>query len=303
MGKIGRGLTLMKASWEILKEDKKIMILPLVSMVLSLAIIVTFFAPLFFLTGFDLSPEIFRGFRLYIYLFALYAPLFFVGTFFNTAVVACADARIKGKRLSIKGGLKVAYENWYKILLWALLAGTVGVLLQLLRDKLSILGHFVSSLAGIAWTYATFFIVPVLIFEERNVLDSVKKSGGLFVDTWGETLAGSIGFGIIIFILGFAGLLPLLLLTIFGIIGWMIALILGFLYIVLLSAFSSALNGIFVTALYHYARNGKLYGPFTLDMIPSPVSSGSYPSREYGDHSGKEQSSVDLYYSGPSWRR
>ncbi len=288
----------MSASWEILKEDKKIIFLPLISIVISLVIIVTFFAPLYFFTSLTFSPYMFRGFRLYVYLFALYVPLFFTGTFFNTAVVACANARIKGEHMSIGEGLSIASENWYKILLWALLAGTVGIVLQLVRDKLSILGHFVSSLAGIAWTYATFFIVPVLIFEEKDVLESVKESGALFVDTWGETLTGSIGFGIIFFILGVVGLIPIFLLVLFGVLGWILALILAFLYIILLSAFASALNSIFVTALYHYARHGELYGPFTYDMIPSPVGAISYEKPREG-----YKTSFDSYYSDSSWRR
>ncbi len=200
--------------------------------------------------------------------------------------------------MSIGEGLRVATDNWYKILLWALLAGTVGVVLQLIRDKLSIFGHFVSSLAGIAWTYATFFIVPVLIFEEENVLDSVKKSGALFVDTWGETLTGSIGFGIIFLLVGFVDLIPILMLVLLGVLGWIPALILAFLYIILLSAFASALNSIFVTALYHYARHGELYGPFSYDMIPAPVGTTEYkkPQKRY-------KTSFDSYYNDSSWRR
>lgn len=106
------------------------------------------------------------------------------------------------------------------------------------------------------------------------MLNSVKKSASLFKYTWGETLTGSLGFGIIFAILGFVGPIPLVMLTVIGLLNWMIAIILGVMYFVVLFALNSALHGIFVTALYHYARDGNLPGPFTTDIVPPAVDEG-----------------------------
>lgn len=296
MGRIGRGLRLIRTSWEILKKDKEIMLFPLISIIISGFIIVSFIAPLYYFTGLDFSTDIFDGYMIYVYMFALYIPLYFVGTFFNTAVVGCANLRIEGNDPTIKDGLRIAGKNWYKILLWALLAGTVGVVLQILRNKLSFIGKIVVFFIGIAWTYGTFFIVPVLIFEDEGVLDSVKNSASLFKDTWGETITGSIGFGIIIAILLFGGMIPLAFLTVLGVLSWLTAIVVGAVYFVLLFAFNSALNGIFVTALYHYAKDGKLPGPYTKDMIPSPVGHSVYDSGK-GSGGYKTKSASDSFYN------
>ncbi len=295
MGRISRGIRLMKTSWEILKKDKEIMLFPLISIIISGFIIVSFIAPLYFFTGFEFSADMFEGYMIYVYMFALYVPLYFVGTFFNTAVVGCADARMKGDDPTFKDGLRLAGKNWYKILLWALLAGTVGVVLQILRDKLSFIGKIASFFIGIAWTYGTFLIVPVLIFEDEGVLASVKNSAKLFKDTWGETITGSIGFGIIIFILAMIGIIPLAFLTILGVLSWLTAIVLGAVYFAVLLAFNSALNGIFVTALYHFAKDGELPGPYTKDMIPSPVGGSVYDSGK-GSGGYKTKSASDSFY-------
>ncbi len=150
MGRINRGLELIGTSWELLSRDKSIMLFPLLSILFSGLIIVSFIAPLYFFTNLRFSFEMLQGYSIYVIFFALYIPLYFVGTFFNTAVVSCADARMRGKNPSFKYGLKKASNNWFKILLWALLASTVGVVLQLLRDKLSFIGKTVISFIGIA---------------------------------------------------------------------------------------------------------------------------------------------------------
>ncbi len=274
MGRISRGLELIGASWKLLKKDKSIMLFPLLSIVVSALIIVSFIAPFLFFGTFDFSIEMLQGYSIYLYMFALYIPLYFVGTFFNTAVVGCAAARINGENPNFKDGLRIASDNWFKILSWALLASTVGVILQLFREKLGFIGKMIISFIGIAWTYGVFFVVPVLIFEDKSVLNSVKKSASLFKDTWGETITGSLGFGIIFAILGFVGLIPLVLLTVMGLLNWILAIILGIIYFVMLFALQSALQGIFVTALYHYAKDGNLPGPFTTDIVPPAVDEG-----------------------------
>ncbi|MGM0509727.1 MAG: DUF6159 family protein [Thermoplasmatota archaeon] len=296
MGRLRRGMRLMKTSWKILMKDKEILLFPFISMIISGLIILTFIVPLFLYTGFGISPAMMRGYDIYIYMFALYIPLYFVGTFFNTAVVGCADTRLKGKDPDFMYGLRIAGRNWYKIFLWALLASTVGIILQILRSKLKLIGRIAVSLIGIAWTYGTFFIVPVLIFEDRGVWASVKESASIFKDTWGESFTGSMGFGLIIFILAFAGLIPIGFLVIAGVIGWMIALVLAAVYVMFLFTLHSALNGIFVTALYHYAKEGELPGAFTRDMIPSAVSESRYGKWKGGGGGYKGKSSSDSFY-------
>lgn len=271
MGRISRAWKLIKTSWRVLKLDRELLLFPPISMVISGILIPSFVIPVIFFSGITISPEVFSGFRFYIFLFSLYIPLYFVGNFFNTAVVGCADMRMKGENPSFTDGIEIASNNWKRLLGWSILASTVGVALQILYNKAGFIGRLVTSFIGIAWTYGTFFIVPVLIFQENSILGSVKESAGLFKDTWGERLTGSLGFGIIFMVLGILGVLPLVFLTLSGVIVLIIAIAAGVLYFALLFTIYSALQGIFVTALYHYAVDGELPGPFGEEMLPSGV--------------------------------
>src|SRR6185436_3534227 len=82
------------------------------------------------------------------------------------------------------------------ILMWAVVAGTVGMLIRAIHDRVGFVGRIVSGLIGAAWSLATFFVVPVLVLEDRSVQDSFSRSVDVFKKTWGETVVGGINLGV-----------------------------------------------------------------------------------------------------------
>ena len=144
------------------------------------------------------------------------------------------------------------------ILLWAVVASTVGLIIRIIEDRSEWLGKILSSLLGVAWAVATYLIVPVLVFEEDGVFGSIKRSSQLLRKTWGEQITAGIGFG-----------LPFLLLSIPGILLVFMgrqfppALALALFYFLLLAAFMSAVKGIFAVALYRYATQGEAPAGFS----------------------------------------
>ena len=52
-------------------------------------------------------------------------------------------------------------------------------------------------LIGVAWTLATFLVVPVLVTRDVGPIDAVKESAGLLRETWGENLIGNVGLGLV----------------------------------------------------------------------------------------------------------
>jgi hypothetical protein len=273
MGRLGRSWQLMKASLHVLREDKEILLLPILSFISAVIILGTFVTG-FFITGtlFSFSWFIVLGF------FLMYLILYFIIIFFNTAVIACADIRLKGGDPTIRDGLQIAGQNVRKILAWSLIAATVGIILQAIRERSGTIGRIIIAIIGIAWTALTFFIIPVLIYENKGVLSSIKRSGSLFRQTWGETIVGTIGFGIIFFLLALLGLIPIMIGAIIG--GFypiIIGVIAASLYWIIIGAIASALNGIYVTALYQYATQGRLPEPYDPSLIPSLAPDSKYP--------------------------
>ncbi|RPI36630.1 MAG: hypothetical protein EHM53_12125, partial [Methanoregulaceae archaeon] len=91
---IGRSIELFKTSWGILMADKKLLVFPLLSGIISIIVLATFILPL-------IIGSVFGELVFYIALFAFYLVSYFVVIFFNTALVSCVNARLQGKEMSV----------------------------------------------------------------------------------------------------------------------------------------------------------------------------------------------------------
>jgi hypothetical protein len=153
MGKIGRSWQLMKTSLGILRKDKEIMIFPVLSFFACAVILVSFLAGFFFLV----LPSMESSWWLWVVLMILiYFVLFFVVIFFNTAIIACANIRLNGGDPTVSDGLRIASQNIGRILLWAIISATIGMILQVIRERAGWVGRIIAGIMGLAWTYITF---------------------------------------------------------------------------------------------------------------------------------------------------
>ncbi len=172
---------------------------------------------------------------------------YFIVVFFNVALVAAAADRLAGGNATINYGLQVAWQRKGKIFQWALLASTVGIILNALERRLGWLGRLATRFIGVAWTMATFFVVPLLAAEDVGPAEALVRSGELFTETWGEQLVGGFSFGLIFVLLAIPGAaLPFLLGSAFGSTGVVTGAILMIVYWLLLSVISAAVQGIFM---------------------------------------------------------
>lgn len=271
MGTLGRTWDLARESFAVLLTDRDILVFPLISALALIAVDGVLLIPLGRqlrgpLTRHDLDAVLSPQY-LYPMLFLLYTASYSVIIFFNSALMACANIRLSGGDPSLGDGLRVAWENIERILAWALVAATVGVLLRMLEQS-----RLVRLVAGraleLAWSWATYFIIPVILFEDLDVVDSLKRSAGLFRSRWGEGVTGNFSFGLL------AGLLAFPAVTLgyacAGQFGSCIGLAVAGLYLAILSIVSAALQGIFVVALYRFAT-GQHSG-FDSDLMQSVFS-------------------------------
>ena len=91
---------------------------------------------------------------------------YFVIVFFNTALVGAATIRLQGGDPTLRDGLQLAWARKWVIFQWALLAATVGMILRMIEGRSSLTGKLIAGLIGLAWTLASFLVVPILSFEE-----------------------------------------------------------------------------------------------------------------------------------------
>ena len=269
MGKFGRSWQLMKISLGVLRKDKEIMIFPVLSFIACSIILVSFFTGFWFL-GLP-SIDSIQWFWV-VGMFIIYVFLFFIGIFFNTAIIACANIRLNGGDPTVSDGLRIASQNIGRIFMWALISATIGVILQAIRERTGWVGKLIVGIIGITWTYVTFFIIPVLIYEKKGIASSIRRSASLFKQTWGETIIGSFGFGIVFVLLAFLGVLPIILGYLLGYTtGLIIGVIIAIFYWAFIGVVASATNGIYVAALYQYATKKQPPPEFDPSLLPPTV--------------------------------
>ena len=178
--------------------------------------------------------------------------------FFNAALVAAALERLRGGDPTVKSGLIAALAHLPQILAWALISVVVAMVLQALRERGGIAGRLASMIGGVAWSLATFFVIPVLVSEGLGPIAAIKRSGGLLRDTWGSQVTANFGFTLIGVVAVLAVILPAGL--IFAVVHPVVGLALGVPGVVLVVAALQALQAIFKAALYDYANGDDPHG-------------------------------------------
>ncbi len=258
MGSMSRGFRLARASWTVVRGDRELLILPVVSFLCSLVVLAAFGAGMFGV-GLPKDGESVRP-GIYVLGFCMYVALAFVTIFFNAAVIGTAMKRLKGEPASIRDGLALARAHIGKIFLWALITASVGMVLRTIQERSGLIGRILAGIIGIAWSVITFFVVPVLLYEPLTVGDSIRRSAHIFRTRWGEQFTGNATIGIAIVLLS----IPVLIVG-----GLLIAAVpvVGIVFTVLsigaLMAVGSACSGVFNAALYRYATTGESSGAFS----------------------------------------
>jgi hypothetical protein len=262
--RISRSIELVKVSWGILMEDKKLLAFPVMSGIVTLLVIATFILPLIFTNGM-LETNTIAGIVL---LFLFYVVSYFVVIFFNVGLISCVNARLHGQSMRVGEGLSAAARHIGSILVWAIIAATVGLILRLIEERVGFLGQIAAGLVGGIWTLVTMFVVPVLVFEEKGVFEAMKESLGLFKKTWGESVVGSLSIGLVFFAIGIVAFVLVFATLFLG--NPIIFLAAGALFIVIiaiLAILASAMQGIFVVALYTYAKTGQVPSAFNRELV------------------------------------
>jgi hypothetical protein len=118
---------------------------------------------------------------------------------------------------------------------------------------------------GGAWSILTFFVVPIVIYENKNVIDSVKESTAIMREKWGESLAGSVSFGIFQ-VLGIIVTLGIFILLVQ--VNIILGLAAAMMFLLLTFTVVSAARTIFVAAVYNYVK-GQPTGNFGEDTLDS----------------------------------
>jgi len=251
--RFSNGWNIASNSWAVLKENRKLILFPILSGLSMLLVILSFVLFALASVGWDFGA--FNDIKEqgtvvhYLFVFGYYLINYFIIVFFNTALIHCTHLYFHGEKPTIRQGLQFAASRIGVLLSWAAFAATVGTALRLLQDNLGSIGKFITGLIGIVWSIATFFVVPVIAYENLGPIAAFKRSAELMRQKWGERLGAGFSF----FLIQFLGFIALALVGM--LLGYIIHPVVGLAVFVLgvfaLLTLVSAVRTIFISAVYH----------------------------------------------------
>ncbi len=243
-----------------LRHDRELLLLPVLSFVATLVVIATFLVPLWSTVDTSGTSGDGLGTAQYVVLAVLYVVLSTVTVYFQTALVSAADDRLSGGDPTIRSALAGANRHLPQVIAWGALTGTVSLVLRVLEERLELVGRIVVSLVGIAWSLATFLVVPTYVVDDVGPIEAVKRSGSLLRRTWGENVAAQVGFGLLGFVASLVVVPIVMLGAAAGTVGLVVAITVAAVWIGAVAVVTSALTAVFQTALYHFASRGPVPG-------------------------------------------
>ena len=260
-GSISNTIELMKSCIRVLKKDKELILFP----VLAAIFVILFVWIIFTFVGLDMSAltaednqsEEMPVIPLLILLFGAN----FIVVFFNSALVSAALDRLRGGNPNIRSGLSHASKHIHHIFIWSIIVTIMALIFAAIRASArnrgavgQIMTSIFASLLQAGWAMMTFFVVPIIVSENLSPFAAIKRSSGLFKQTWGNQVTANFGFGIfqILALLASAALG-----WFFGLMSANLGMIVGVLCATTSISIIYTLEGIYKAALYEFAMGEK----------------------------------------------
>ena len=255
-GNISNTIHLMKSCVNVLKKDKELVFFPIMA-----AIFVIVLLGIIYSTGgitFSDNPEE-QGSIIPLAILIFGAN--FIIVFFNSALISAALERLRGGDPNISSGLSHAFKHVHHIFLWSIIVTIMALIFAAIRSSGrnrgmmgQIMTELFASFLQAGWAMMTFFVVPIIVSENLGPISAIKRSSGLFKQTWGNQVAANFGFGIfqILAILA-SGAIG----WIFGLVSPIFGMIVGFLCASISVSIIYTLEGIYKAALYEFAMGEK----------------------------------------------
>ena len=291
---VSRTRVLASTSFEVLKRDRVLMAFPALILVTAVVIAVVNWVLVSLATvglnagtvddpdRWATEPIVWLG------VIASTLLISFVSVYFTTALCYGAWERFRGNTPTFESCISAANARLHVIVPWAILAGTVGLVFELLYRLPTIVRHMGDNVRHIpvigpfaqgaavaarilafvlehAWFLITYLVVPILVVEETGPVASCKRCFQLFRKTWGKSLFAQVAFELIAFLIMLPGLVVAAVLVLAGLgnpVLLAVGIMIGVAWVLLVIVAMSAVIGIFKMALYLYVTTGEVPGEF-----------------------------------------
>ena len=189
----------------------------------------------------------------------------FVSVVSHATIIARVMARFHGQSVTNAQAARAALTKSPQLLGWAFINYVVISILRNIGNR-GILGFLVGALLRAGWMLASFFVVPVILFEDKGAIASIKRSVELCRARWGENIVGNGALGIIAFVAIIVDVLVSVVLgSVFAPLGAVVGIV-GLAAILLVLTVATAA---FDAALYWYAVTNQSPGQYSVGDLQS----------------------------------
>jgi hypothetical protein len=263
-----RANRLGRASYEVISSDRRLLIFPALSAAVNVLI-----GGLSFALADNLIDGHSHSRRLILIggLIASY-PATFVGIFSGVALAAMLARKLDGEPVEVGAAWRTARQRTGIILGWTLLVCTVGAILRIAEEYLPLGGRIAAFVLDLSWSLATLFAVPVIAYEGLGPRATLRRSGELFRERWGEQTVGVIGVAVAGGFLAIPGAMLILAGAASSGTGAVLLVGGGGAIILAVQAYTIALNQVYRVYLYRstLAGGSPVPGPFPAKDLEMP---------------------------------
>jgi len=271
MSRIRRGWVLTKESWRLVLSDRTLLWFPVIGALAGLVV-----AGVFVGGGFALKSATGSDVLLIVALVIGAYLLAVVSVFCNVALAVCVSRALEGHDTTVAEGFEAARGKTDAVLGWAgiqLIVGGLSLLLQALLRQAGgqILSSIFGGLANAAWEIASFFVIAAMALDDLGPTDALRRSVGVIRQRWGEGVTGTAAIGLIFLLCVW---LPVIAVIVAGVAltssaaGLGVALIaIGVVALVVGVVVQTTLSATFRVALYRFATQDTVLGPFEREPL------------------------------------
>lgn len=191
--------------------------------------------------------------------------IMFISVTEHATIIARVMARFHGQRISNGQALRAALTKTPHLLAWAFINYVIVSILRNVANR-GIIGLLVGSLVRAGWLVASFFVVPVILFEDKGALASIKRSVQLCRGRWGENIVGNSALAVVSFV---AVVADIVVATVIGLAFAPLGVFVGVLGLAAVLMVVTVASAAFNAALYWFAVTGQCPGQYSLVDLQS----------------------------------
>jgi len=202
----------------------------------------------------------------------------FVSVVSHATIIARVMARFHGQSVTNTQAARAALTKAPHLLAWAFINYVVISILRNIGNR-GILGFLVGALLRAGWMLASFFVVPVILFEDKGAVASIKRSVELCRARWGENIVGNGALGVIAMA---AILLDVVVAVVLGMVFAPLGAAVGVIGLAAILLVLTVATAAFNAALYWYAVTDQSPGQYSVGDLQSAYRQKGRKTGVYG---------------------